>query len=129
MFIPGRLMAARPSMPATPQCSLIDQRDYPRPRDGNGDGSAVCDMGATEFQAYKLSITLTGQGAVTRLPNRNLFDREDLLSLEAVPAQGWKFDHSTLNGRISTDPAILNMPVREDMSYEAVFTQIPYRLI
>lgn len=109
-------------------CPLIDQRDYPRPRDGNGDGTAVCDMGATEFQAYKLSITLTGQGSVTRVPNQNLFDREDLLSLDAVPAQGWQFDHCVLNGRTSTDPAIVNMPVREDLSYEAVFTQIPYRL-
>jgi hypothetical protein len=27
----------------------IDQRGFPRPLDGNGDGSAVCDVGAYEY--------------------------------------------------------------------------------
>jgi hypothetical protein len=34
-------------------CPTTDQRDMPRPMDGDGDGSAVCDMGAFEYQAPK----------------------------------------------------------------------------
>lgn len=32
------------------QCPIIDQRGFPRPSDGNGDGSALCDIGAYELQ-------------------------------------------------------------------------------
>jgi hypothetical protein len=31
----------------------VDQRGYPRPRDGNGDGLAVCDLGAYERGAAR----------------------------------------------------------------------------
>ena len=34
-------------------CPTVDQRGYPRPRDGNGDGLAVCDLGAYERGAAR----------------------------------------------------------------------------
>lgn len=32
-------------------CPATDQRDFPRPIDGDGDGIAVCDMGAYEYRS------------------------------------------------------------------------------
>jgi hypothetical protein len=29
-------------------CPQVDQRGYPRPQDGDGDGVVVCDLGAYE---------------------------------------------------------------------------------
>ena len=37
-------------------CPPIDQRGFPRPRDGNGDGNAVCDMGAYEEALVRQSV-------------------------------------------------------------------------
>jgi predicted outer membrane repeat protein len=39
-------------------CAVIDQRGYPRPVDGDGDGLAVCDMGAYEadFSGFRLFL-------------------------------------------------------------------------
>jgi len=50
--------AYHPLLPGSPvidlapiaSCPGFDQRGAPRPRDGNGDGSAICDLGAYEAQ-------------------------------------------------------------------------------
>jgi hypothetical protein len=34
---------------ATPGCPALDQRGLPRPQDGDGDGNAICDIGAVEI--------------------------------------------------------------------------------
>jgi CSLREA domain-containing protein len=51
-------------------CQVTDQRGSPRPRDGNGDGSAVCDIGAFELQPVPASVRCTPRppvrGAVAR---------------------------------------------------------------
>jgi predicted outer membrane repeat protein len=52
--------AASPSAPGSGgnACETTDQRGLTRPRDGNGDGSAICDIGAYELQS---PIVLTAQ--------------------------------------------------------------------
>ncbi|HFE65717.1 MAG TPA: hypothetical protein ENJ93_00520 [Chloroflexi bacterium] len=52
-------------------CLSQDQRSVPRPQDGNGDGTAVCDIGAFEVTSHALTISLagTGDGAVLSIPS------------------------------------------------------------
>jgi hypothetical protein len=38
---------------ANDACPATDQRGFPRPVDGNGDGNAVCDIGAFELEAVE----------------------------------------------------------------------------
>jgi CSLREA domain-containing protein len=43
-----------------PGCASTDQRGFPRPTDGDGNGSAVCDRGAVELRAWNpLAITVS----------------------------------------------------------------------
>ncbi|NKQ34336.1 MAG: hypothetical protein HF973_01830 [Chloroflexi bacterium] len=52
-------------------CLPQDQRSVPRPQDGNGDGTAVCDIGAFEATSHTLTVSLagTGDGAVLSIPS------------------------------------------------------------
>ena len=44
------LPAGSPAIDAGSGCPSTDQRGLPRPADGNGDGTAACDIGAYEYQ-------------------------------------------------------------------------------
>jgi hypothetical protein len=39
-------------------CPAADQRGFPRPFDGDGDGEAICDVGAFEFQPRRLFLPI-----------------------------------------------------------------------
>ena len=64
-------MMLSPSSPAIDAgtnavCPATDYRGFPRPVDGNGDGTAICDMGAYEFGASKrLYLPLILKGYVS----------------------------------------------------------------
>ncbi len=53
------LLAGSPAIDAgdDAQCPPTDQRGVPRPQDGNGDGIAICDMGAFELEPNQLIVT------------------------------------------------------------------------
>jgi hypothetical protein len=47
------------------QCPPTDQRNVPRPQDGNGDGESICDIGSYELEGLWISptlVTITGPG-------------------------------------------------------------------
>jgi hypothetical protein len=52
------LLDASPAVDAgeNASCLMTDQRGIKRPQDGNGDGSAVCDIGAFEIGYYQLYL-------------------------------------------------------------------------
>jgi uncharacterized repeat protein (TIGR01451 family)/CSLREA domain-containing protein len=73
-----------------------DQRGASRPVDGNGDGAAVCDVGAYEAVPLSISKTVTPtidvayHGIVTYtvlLNNSDLVDATDVLLTDTLPAQ------------------------------------------
>lgn len=49
-------------------CPATDQRGVPRPADGNGDGSAICDIGAVEAAAVEPAPSPTATVATEALP-------------------------------------------------------------
>jgi hypothetical protein len=61
---PHALLAGSPAIDAGDQiaCPATDQRGVPTPQDGNGDGVAVCDIGAVEARATGILVS-TGTGS------------------------------------------------------------------
>jgi hypothetical protein len=62
-----------------------DQRGTPRPLDGNGDGSAICDMGSYEFDPANNPIIATYLPCIAR----NLCSCPDFFDDFGNPASGW----------------------------------------
>ena len=75
-------------------CPETDQRGIPRPIDGDGDGMAVCDMGAYEFDPDERSLTVIikpeGAGMV-QLDHPRPYYLGDTITLTALPKVGWVF--------------------------------------
>ncbi|MCD4698921.1 MAG: DNRLRE domain-containing protein, partial [Bacteroidales bacterium] len=68
---------------------------------------------------YSINITIDGNGTVTKYPDQPLYDPDDIVALEAFPADDWSFvewqgDHS---GSINPD----NIIVTDNMDITAVF--------
>lgn len=61
---------ANPAAPGSgaEACPMIDQRGYARPRDGDGDGTSRCDMGAYERQSASTVYTPWGESDHTDAP-------------------------------------------------------------
>ncbi len=63
-----RLQDGSPAIDAgnNTQCSAVDRRGAPRPVDGNGDGTAVCDIGAFEYGSspYQLYLPLVAKEGI-----------------------------------------------------------------
>jgi CSLREA domain-containing protein len=80
--------------PATPgsgeaACSTTDQRGVARPQDGNGDGRAICDIGAFELQVRADMRAPTTTTSLNPLPNAAGWNRGNVtVSLTAQDEAG-----------------------------------------
>ena len=76
-------------------CPSTDQRSFHRPIDGNGDGTAACDMGAYEYASYptlfSLTISIDGSGSVNINPDKLVYKSGEEVSLTASANPRWTF--------------------------------------
>jgi len=76
-------------------CPEYDQRYYARPVDGDGDGTAICDMGSFEYGAvadgFDLSVIISGNGSVTKTPDKPGYSMGEEVTLTAVEDPGEAF--------------------------------------
>jgi len=73
----------------------MDLDGNPRIVDGTGDGTAIVDMGAYEFQVhleYTLDVTIIGEGEVDIDPEQDTYAYGDVVTLKPTPDPGWTFD-------------------------------------
>jgi len=70
---------------------------------------------------YTLTISISGQGTVTKLPDKAQYNQNESVTLTSSPATGYQFDHwgGALSG--NTNPASLTM--NGDKNVTAYFTQ------
>ena len=115
-----------------------DQLGRPRPVNPNGGGAARCDSGAIEYQAgddpgaFLLSISLPGNGAgrVTSNPQAidcpgtcsHNFDEDSLVALQAVAANGSRFDGW---GGACSGSGTCQVTMDQASNVSATFTLVP----
>jgi hypothetical protein len=79
-----------------------------------------------EVKTYTLTINTTGNGTVTKSPDKVIYDHGDSVEVEAVPDAGWQFDHWEGDLTGSTNPE--NLTMNADKEITAVFTEETYTL-
>ena len=108
-------------------CPTYDQRFYARPIDGDGNGSAICDMGAFEYgssvDGFTLTVTVVGDGSVTKIPDKTGYLYGEKFTLIANP--GWTFIGWSGDATGTANP--LTMTIQGNTNITANFTNI-YKL-
>ena len=106
-------------------CSGFDQRNYFRPTDGDGDGIAVCDMGAYEYEstpvAFELTIDVVGNGLVNLSPEKLTYTYGEQITLTAIADPTWSFVGWNDPTRNTINP--LTIAINGDTHITANFSQ------
>ncbi len=110
----------------TPVTALTDLDDNARLADGDGDGSAIVDMGAYEWQGYTLTVNIAGEGTVNQDPERSRFGYLEQVSLNATADTGWYFAGWSGDVESTDNPLIVTMDGHTNIT--ANFLQIEYTL-
>jgi len=107
-------------------CPVVDQRGYIRPVDGDGDVTAICDMGAYEFASslatFSLSVDKQGGGLVAKYPDKPSYQFGEVVTLIATPDPTWNFSY--WGGDIFKLENPLTVVVTRNMSATAIFYQL-----
>jgi parallel beta-helix repeat protein len=104
--------------------SNIDLDGKPRPIDGNGDGTAIVDMGACEFglPTYALTITMTVGGTTNPTFGTYAYAVDSSIDVTAIPNLNCSFDHWELDSTNvgSTNPYTIQ--ISNNHTLKAIFT-------
>jgi hypothetical protein len=73
-----------------------------------------------------LNLTINGQGAVTRSPNKTLYQRGEQVQLTAQPATGWSFGN--WQGAVNSTNATIVITMAPDQAITATFVENGYAL-
>ena len=107
-------------------CPTTDQRGYPRPIDGNGDGSAICDMGAYEYESFTLTVTVMGNGSVAKNPDKAGYPFGEEVTLTATANSDWTFSGWSGDATGTANP--LTMNIQGNTSITATFIKDNFKI-
>jgi len=111
-------------------CPTYDQRYYARPIDGDGNGSAICDMGAFEYgssvDGFTLTVTVAGNGSVAKIPDKAGYLYGEVVTLTATANPGWTFTGWSGDATDTENP--LTITIDRITEIIANFTQDEYAL-
>ena len=77
-------------------------------------------------EKYILTIDIEGEGIVNIAPEKLAYVQDELVDIEAIPAQGWSFSHWSGDLTSSDNPETVTMD--DDKTITAHFTQDEYTL-
>jgi hypothetical protein len=89
-------------------------------------GSAEEDIVFTGTRVYQLAAQVSGQGQITRNPDKAQYHQGESVTITATPAQGWEFSH--WEGSIAGTDNPRTLVVTGDAHIKAVFTKIQRQL-
>ncbi|MDK2951825.1 MAG: hypothetical protein PWQ77_1490 [Kosmotogales bacterium] len=81
-----------------------------------------CPSNPTPPEKYTLNITITGQGAVSKTPDKSEYEKNENVELNATPNNGWEFSQWTGDVSGNENPKTFSMSSNKNIT--AVFTQI-----
>ncbi|WP_164849873.1 Kelch repeat-containing protein [Mucilaginibacter limnophilus] len=87
-----------------------------------GSNANFCvNLNVTNSQQYTLNVATTGNGTVTKLPDRTSYDANGIVKLTATPATGWKFKGWTGDTIATVNP--ISRVMNTNRSITATFIQ------
>jgi hypothetical protein len=75
---------------------------------------------------YTLTVNVVGSGSVTKDPDKPTYHYGDAVTLRALPAVGWKFDH--WEGALSGDDNPVTLTIYGNTTVRAIFIREQYTL-
>lgn len=112
-----------------PNDLATDQRGFYRPIDGDGDGSAICDMGAFEYgsflRLFSLTIDQSGKGVVTTDPDQTEFALYDSVTLTATADPDWEFTNWSGDADSTDNPLFIT--ILGETNITANFEQVIFK--
>ena len=70
-------------------------------------------------QEYALNIAVQGEGTVSIDPDQHIYHYGDAVTLEAIPAEGWRFDRWDGDVSLNNNPA--SITIEDNLDITAVF--------